>query len=127
MGAADDLAVLAADDHVVARAGRDHVAAAVVGARREDPIDVGRVRVVAGEARRVRALGRRPVDQAAVADHEVVAVAGVDRVAVDPAEDDVVAEPVVIESAPPISDSIVCTRPSVIGSAPKRDAFEAAA
>ena len=37
------------------------------------------------------ALGRDPVDQAAVADHDVVAVARADRVAVDAAEDDVVA------------------------------------
>ena len=37
------------------------------------------------------ALARRPVDQAAVAEDDVVPVAGVDRVGVDAADDDVVA------------------------------------
>ena len=94
------------------------VAAAVVGLDRRDPVDVGRVEVVAGE--QAAALARRPVDQAAVAEDDVVAVAGrrscrrrCRRATMSsPA-------PVVIGSEPPISDSIVSTRPSVIGCAPK--------
>ena len=49
---------------------------------RDDPIEVGRARVVAGERGRVPVLGRGPVGQAAVADHEVVAVGRPDGVAV---------------------------------------------
>ena len=84
------------------------------------------VEVVARE--RAAALARRPVDQAAVAEDDVVAVARRGscrrrcrrgRCRRPPS--------VVIESEPPISDSIVVTRPSVIGSAPKRGAVEPAA
>src|SRR2546422_206343 len=59
-------------------AGGDRVVAAVGRREAGDPVDVGRVAVAAD-----------PVDVAAVADHDVVPVTGLDRVGVDPTEDDV--------------------------------------
>ena len=74
----DELAVLAGDDDVVARAGGDVVVAAVLRVGRGDAVDVVRSGVIG-----------HPVDVAAVADDDVVAVAGVDGVGVDAAENDV--------------------------------------
>src|SRR5204862_431220 len=95
------LAVLAADDDVVARAGGDRVVAAVVGLGREDAVDVRGVAVIARQrgARRRRDSGveaadiaRGPVDVARVADHDVATFTGGERVAVDTAQQDVGSE-----------------------------------
>ena len=75
----------AAEHDVVARAGGDRVVAAGGRVRGLDAVDVGGVAVVAGQ--RAAVLGRDPVDEAVVADHDVVAGARADRVAADAAED----------------------------------------
>src|SRR5205823_13973953 len=85
----DRVGVLAADDDVVARAGRDRVAAAQLRIDRPDAVDVGGGVVVTGE--QPAAFARRPVDEAVVAEDDVVAVGGVDGVRGDAADDDVAA------------------------------------
>ena len=76
---------MATEHDVVARARVHRVDAAVAKCRGLDPAQGQRQ---AGQLRGTRA--RRP-DLSAVADHQVVAIARIDRVAVAPADDDVLA------------------------------------
>ncbi len=87
----DHIASGAAEHEVVARAGGDRVAAAVDRVGRRDAVDVGGQRVVTCARQRVRALGRGVVDVAVVAEHDVVAVPGIDRIVEHAAEHDVLA------------------------------------
>ena len=91
----DHVAFVAAQHDVAAAAGGDPVHSAIVERGRLDQPERDR------QARELRLAGRGGGDLAAVADHQVVAVAGVDRVAEASADDDVLAAPVVISSAPP--------------------------
>src|SRR5207249_11156629 len=77
---ADELAVFATDDDVVALASGDAVAAAGIRSDGPDAVDVSRV-----------AVEHCVVDEAAVADDDVVALVRVDGVVVDAAEEHVAA------------------------------------
>ena len=82
---AQDVACKAADDHIVAAAGGDGIDTAVV---EHAALDQPKSHRHAAELRRV---GDRSCDATAVADDQVLAVAGVDRVTETPTDDDVVA------------------------------------
>ncbi len=75
-----DLAILAAQDDVVAGPSGEEVVSTMVGIGAEDPVDVGAVVVVDDV-----------IDISAIAEDDVVALARMNLVAIDPAKHDVVA------------------------------------
>ena len=86
--ATEGVARRAAEDDVVAEAGNDRVGTAVVRCHRADDVDVARIEVAKGR-RRITLL-EHVVDEAVVAQHDVLAGRAVDHVARHAADDDVV-------------------------------------